>query len=160
MLVASVDSSSATLEWAISELLRNPSVINKIQDELRSVIGMNHRVEESDLPRLPYLQAVVKETLRLYLPAPLLIAHESTKRCNVSGYDIPASTHVIMNAWEIGRDPKSWEDADNFMPERFIGSSIDVKGQQFEVIPFGSGRRRCPGMNLCIVAIELLHCFD
>eukprot|EP01018_Ginkgo_biloba_P011131 Gb_18160 [translate_table: standard] len=165
MLVAGVDTSSTTLEWVMSELLRNPSVINKIQDELRSVIGPNRKVEESDLPRLPYLQAVVKETLRLHPPAPLLIAHESTKRCNVSGYEIPASTRVIVNAWAIGRDPKSWEDADKFMPERFIGSSIDVKGQQFEVIPFGSGRRRCPGMNLGIVVVELalaqlLHCFD
>eukprot|EP01018_Ginkgo_biloba_P027399 Gb_38446 [translate_table: standard] len=155
-----MDSSSATLEWAMSELLRNPSVTNKIQDELRSVIGLNRRVEESDLPRLRYLQAVVKETLRLYPPAPLLIAHESTKRCNVSGYDIPASTHVIVNAWAIGRDPKSWEDAENFMSERFIGSSIDVKGQQFELIPFRSERRRCLGMNLGIVVVELLYCFD
>eukprot|EP01018_Ginkgo_biloba_P011132 Gb_18169 [translate_table: standard] len=155
MLVAGVDTSSTTLEWAMSELLRNPSVINKIQDELRSVIGPNRRVEESDLPRLRYLQAVVKETLRLYPPGPLLIAHESTESCDVSGYEMPASTRVIVNAWAIGRDPKSWEDAEKFMPERFIGSSVDVIGQQFEVIPFGSGRRRCPGMNLGIVVVEL-----
>eukprot|EP01018_Ginkgo_biloba_P011309 Gb_11421 [translate_table: standard] len=165
MLSAGVDTSSATLEWAMSELLRNPSVINKVQDELRSVIEPNRRVQESDLPCLPYLQAVVKETLRLYPAGPLLIAHEATKACNVSGYEIPASTRVIVNAWAIGRNPKSWEDADKFRPERFIGNSKDVRGQDFDVIPFGSGRRGCPGMNLGIVVVELalaqlVHCFD
>jgi cytochrome P450 len=168
MLHAGSDAPSTALEWAMSELLRRPLVMTKAQEELEKVVGLNRKVRESDLPHLPYLQAVVKETLRLYPSAPLLAPHESMESCTVCDYEIPARTRVIVNAWAIGRDPKSWEDAEEFKPERFTespSSCVDVRGQDFELIPFGSGRRGCPGMQLGMVIVEfvlaqLLHCFD
>lgn len=168
MLHAGSDAPSTALEWAMSELLRRPLVMEKAQEELEKVVGLNRMVSESDLPNLFYLQAVVKETLRLYPSAPLLAPHESMEPCTVCGYEIPAGTRVIVNAWAIGRDPKSWEDAEEFKPERFTQSpynSVDVRGQDFQLIPFGSGRRGCPGMQLGLVILEfvlaqLLHCFD
>eukprot|EP01018_Ginkgo_biloba_P040803 Gb_00367 [translate_table: standard] len=165
MLSAGTDTSSATLEWAMSELLLNPSMMKKAQDELQSVVGLNRMVEESDLPQLEYLQVVVKETLRLHPPGPLLIPHEAREDCVVAGYNIPKKARIIVNVFAVGTDPNSWEDADMFKPERFIGSPIDIKGQDFEVIPFGSGRRGCPGQPLGTTVVEyalatLLHCFD
>lgn len=165
MLGAGTDTSSATLEWAMSEMLLNPSMMRKVQEELENVVGLERRVEESDLPRLEYLKAVVKETLRLHPPGPLLIPHESFQDCTVGGFYIPRKSRLIVNVWALTRDPKSWENADVFKPERFIGSPIDSKGQHFEMIPFGSGRRGCPGQTLALTVVEyalasLLHCFD
>jgi len=165
MLHAGTDTTSTALEWAMSELLKRPLVMKKAQEELEKVVGLNRKVRESDLPHLPYLQAVVKETLRLYPPAPLMVPHESMDLCTVSDYEIPARTRIIINAWAIGRDPTSWEDAEEFKPERFMGRSVDVRGQDFELLPFGSGRRGCPGIQLAMVIVEfvlgqLLHCFD
>lgn len=165
MLGAGTDTSSATLEWAMSEMLLNPSMMRKVQEELESVVGLDRRVEEGDLPRLPYLKAVVKETLRLHPPGPLLIPHESFDDCTVGGYFIPRKSRLIVNVWALARDPKSWEDADVFKPERFVGSPIDIKGQHFQMLPFGSGRRGCPGQPLALTVVEytlasLLHCFD
>eukprot|EP01018_Ginkgo_biloba_P008242 Gb_16677 [translate_table: standard] len=165
MLAAGTDTSSATLEWAMSELLLNPSMMKKVQDELESVVGLNRMVEESDLPQLEYLKVVVKETLRLHPPGPLLIPHEAREDCIVGGYNIPRKARIIVNVFALGTDPNSWEDAEKFKPERFIGNPIDVKGQNFELIPFGSGRRGCPGQPLATTVVEyalatLLHCFD
>uniref|UniRef100_A0A0D6QTZ0 Cytochrome P450 n=1 Tax=Araucaria cunninghamii TaxID=56994 RepID=A0A0D6QTZ0_ARACU len=165
ILAAGTDTSGNTLEWAMSELLRNPSTMEIAQQELDSVVGQNRMVEESDLGRLPYLQSVVKEILRLYPPAPLLIPRESMEHSTIAGYRIPHKTRVIVNVWAIGRDPTAWEEADKFKPERFMGSQIDVKGQDFEVLPFGAGRRGCPGVNLglCMTQLGLawlLHSFN
>lgn len=169
MLHAGSDAPYAALEWAMSELLRRPLVMKKAQEELKTVVGLNRKVREADLPHLVYLEAVVKETLRLYPPAPLMAPHESMESCTVSNYEIPAKTRVIVNAWVIGRDPNSWEDAEEFKPERFMqglaSSCVDVRGQDFQLLPFGSGRRGCPGMQLGMVIVELvlaqlLHCFD
>jgi len=165
MLHAGTDTTSTALEWAMTELLKRPLLMKNAQEELENVVGLNRKVRESDLPHLPYLHAVVKETLRLYPPAPLMVPHESLHSCSLSGYEIPGRTRVIINAWAIGRDPTSWEDAEEFKPERFMGRSVDVKGQDFQLIPFGSGRRGCPGIQLAMVAVEfvlgqLLHCFD
>eukprot|EP01018_Ginkgo_biloba_P015925 Gb_01526 [translate_table: standard] len=165
MLAAGTDTSSSTLEWAMSEMLLNPSMMKKVQDELESVVGVNRMVEESDLPQLEYLKVVVKETLRLHPQGPLLIPHEAREDCIIGGYNIPRKARIIVNAFALGTDPNSWEDAEKFKPERFIGSPIDVKGQNFELIPFGSGRRGCPGQPLATVVVEyalatLLHCFD
>lgn len=165
MLHAGTDTTSTALEWAMTELLKRPLLMKKAQEELENVVGPNRKVRESDLPHLPYLHAVVKETLRLYPPAPLMVPHESLHSCSLLGYEIPGKTRVIINAWAIGRDPTSWEDAEEFKPERFMGRSVDVKGQDFQLIPFGSGRRGCPGIQLAMVAVEfvlaqLLHCFD
>eukprot|EP01018_Ginkgo_biloba_P035806 Gb_33785 [translate_table: standard] len=165
MFLAGTDASSTTLEWAMSEMLLNLSMMKKVQDELESMVGLNRMVEESDLPQLEYLKAVVKETLRLHPPAPLLVPHEAREDSIVRGYDIPRKARIIVNAFAVGTDPDSWQAPDKFKPERFIGSPIDIKGQNFEVIPFGSGRRGCPGQALGTIIVEfalatLLHCFD
>eukprot|EP01018_Ginkgo_biloba_P005069 Gb_27806 [translate_table: standard] len=165
MLAAGTDTSSATLEWAMSELLLNPSMMKKAQDELQSVVGLNRMVEESDLPQLDSFQFVLKETLRLHPPGPLLIPHEAREDCIVAGYTIPKKARILVNAFAVGTDPNSWEDAEKFKPERFIGSPIDIKGQNFEALPFGSGRRACPAQSLGTIVVEyalatLLHCFD
>ncbi|XP_059070651.1 cytochrome P450 71AU50-like [Cryptomeria japonica] len=174
LLSAATDTSGGTLEWAMSELLRDSSSMMSVQHEIDSTVGFNRMVEESDLPRLQYLQAIVKETLRLHPPAPLLIPHLSMEQSTIEGYQIPKMTQVLVNAWAIARDPISWEEANTFKPERFIGTPIDVKGQKtpidvkgqnFELIPFGSGRRGCPGINLDLSIVhlglaQLLHCFN
>lgn len=165
MLAASMDTAASTVEWLLSELLRNPRVMLKVQQELEQVVGLNRTVEESDLDRLEYLDMVVKETFRLHPVAPLLIPHYSTEDCTVADYDIPKESRVIINVYAIGRDPKAWTDPEKFNPERFIGSEIDVKGKHFQLIPFGSGRRGCPGMQLGLIQVrlivaQLVHCFD
>uniref|UniRef100_A0A0C9RT40 TSA: Wollemia nobilis Ref_Wollemi_Transcript_14169_1790 transcribed RNA sequence n=1 Tax=Wollemia nobilis TaxID=56998 RepID=A0A0C9RT40_9CONI len=165
ILAGGTDTAGNTLEWAMSELLRNPSAMKRAQEELDSVVGRNRIVKESDLSHLQYLQAVVKETLRLYPPVPLLLQRESMECCTIAGYELPQKTRVFVNAWAIGRDPTAWEDANEFKPERFLERKIDVKGHDLEVIPFGSGRRGCPGINLGLTTVQLglaqlLHCFD
>ena len=171
MLVAGTDTSAATLEWAMLETLRNPGVMKRMHEELESMVGKDGpRVKPCDLPSLEYLQCVVKETLRLHSTVPLLAPRESMEACTVAGYRIPAKTRLIVNAWAIGRDPAVWgDDALAFKPERFMvggrNRDIDVKGQHFELIPFGSGRRGCPGRALALEVVglglaQLFHCFD
>ncbi|KAI3763170.1 hypothetical protein L1987_53621 [Smallanthus sonchifolius] len=104
---------------------------------------------------MAYLHAVLKETLRLHTPLPLLISRESTQYVKLMGYDISAGTQVIINAWAIGRDLSRWEEPENFRPERFLNNYIDYKGLNFEFIPFGAGRRGCPGIQFAIVVNEL-----
>ncbi|GLJ54697.1 hypothetical protein SUGI_1174970 [Cryptomeria japonica] len=165
LLSAATETTASTLEWALSELLRNPLVMKRAQQELDFVIGLNRMVEEPDLPHLQYLQSIVKETLRLYPPAPLLLPHQSMEHSTIQGYQIPKKTQAFVNIWAIARDPLSWEQPNDFKPERFLESDIDVKGQYFQLIPFGSGRRGCPGTNLALTLTQLslaqlLHCFD
>ncbi|XP_059624785.1 cytochrome P450 71AU50-like [Cornus florida] len=165
MLAASFDTSSATIVWVLSELLRNPEVMKKVQKELEEVVGMDRMVEESDLERLEYLDMVLKETFRLHPVAPLMLPHQAMEDCTVNGFHIPKKSRVTINIWAIGRDPKLWTDAEKFIPERFVGSTIDIQGRDFQLIPFGSGRRGCPGMQLGLtivrqVVAQLVHCFD
>ncbi|KAJ6908040.1 cytochrome P450 71AU50-like [Populus alba x Populus x berolinensis] len=165
MLVGSVDTSATVIDWAFSELIKNPRVMKKLQKELEEVVGKQRMVEESDLERLEYLDMVVKETLRLHPAGPLMIPHEATEDCVVNGFHIPKKSHVIINVWAIGRDPEAWTDAEKFYPERFVGSDIDIRGRDFQLIPFGTGRRSCPGMQLGLTVVrlvvaQLLHCFD
>eukprot|EP00253_Pinus_taeda_P001396 PITA_01396 len=169
VLLGGSDTAPIPIEWAMSEALRNPPVMKKLQDELESVVGLGRMVCESDLPRLVYLQAVVKETLRLHPAGPLLYRRLSAESCDVLGYKIPQSTLVLVNAWAIGRNPKSWEDAEVFKPERFIekvGSEVDAnEDQNIRCLGFGAGRRRCPGQQLGTLLVEfglaqLLHCFN
>ncbi|KAI3462018.1 hypothetical protein Pfo_018681 [Paulownia fortunei] len=165
LLVAGTDTSATTVEWALSELIRHPPLMKKLQKELESVVGMDHIVEESHLDKLEYLNFVVKETLRLHPAAPLLIPHESMEDCVVDGFHIPKKSRILVNVWAIGRDPLVWPDPETFSPERFIGSDIDLKGHDFQLIPFGSGRRSCPGLQLGLkvvrlVLAQLVHCFD
>ncbi|XP_021833401.1 cytochrome P450 CYP736A12-like [Prunus avium] len=165
MLVASMDTSSTTVDYALSELMRHPKAMKKVQKELEDVVGLERMVEESDLEKLDYLGMVVKETLRLHPVAPLLVPHAATEDCTVNGYHIPKKSRVIINAWAIGRDPSAWTDAEEFIPERFEGSDVDVRGNHYQLIPFGSGRRRCPGIQLGLTVVQLMlaqlvHCFD
>ncbi|KAJ7960904.1 Cytochrome P450 [Quillaja saponaria] len=149
------DTSSTTVQWAMSELLKNPKVLEETQAELRRVFDKKGLVDETNLDELNYLKAVVKETLRLHPPVPLLLPRESSERCEINGYEIPAKTRVIINAWAIGRDPNYWTEADKFKPERFIDSPIDYRGTDFAYIPFGAGRRLCPGLTFGLVNTEL-----
>eukprot|EP01018_Ginkgo_biloba_P011657 Gb_06400 [translate_table: standard] len=115
MLVVGTDTSDGTIDWALCEVLKNPSVMKKLQHKLDNVIGMEQRVESSDLPHLEYLEAVVKETLRLHPPTPLMVPHEAMEACTVGGYDIPYKSCILVNLWAIGRDPMHWKDAGKFM---------------------------------------------
>ncbi|KAJ7546666.1 hypothetical protein O6H91_08G049700 [Diphasiastrum complanatum] len=155
MLASATDTSAVTIEWALSEILLNPLVQQKAQQELDHVVGHERKVEEADIPQLKYLQSIVKETFRLHPAGPFLVPHESTQAVQVAGYDIPAKTLLLVNAWAIGRDPSTWERALDFYPERFLHSNIDVRGQDFELIPFGSGRRGCPGLSLGLASVQL-----
>nr|KYP40173.1 Cytochrome P450 71A1 [Cajanus cajan] len=165
MIIAATDTSATTVEWAMSELLKYPRVMKKLQEELESAVGMNRKVEESDMENLPYLDLVVKETLRLHPVTPLLLPRECREDVTVDGYCIKKKSRIIVNAWAIGRDPKVWSDnVEVFYPERFVNNNIDIRGHDFQLIPFGSGRRGCPGIHLGlttvkIVLAQLVHCF-
>ena len=144
----------------MSELLANPHVLAKLRAELDQVVGIERCVNESDIPNLSYLQAVTKETFRKHPPAPLLVPHMSSEATQVGGYMIPKGTRLFVNVWAIGHDPKVWKDPEVFMPERFLciddeANAVDVKGQHFELLPFGSGRRICPGMSLAMSIVHL-----
>ncbi|PUZ51768.1 hypothetical protein GQ55_6G216100 [Panicum hallii var. hallii] len=155
LIAGGTESSSVTVEWAISELLRKPAIFAAATEELDRVVGRGRWVAEHDLPRLPYLEAVVKETMRVHPIVPLLIPRVAREDAAVGGYDIPRGTRVLVNMWTIGRDPALWDAPEEFAPERFVGSKVDVKGQDFELLPFGSGRRMCPGYNLGLKVIQL-----
>ncbi|XP_020217768.1 cytochrome P450 71D11 [Cajanus cajan] len=153
------ETSATTINWAMAEIIRDPGVMKKAQVEVREVFGMKGRVDENYINELKYLKLVVKETLRLHPPAPLLLPRECRQTCELHGYHIPVKSKVIVNAWAIARDPNYWTEAERFYPERFIDSSIDYKGNNFEYIPFGAGRRICPGSNLGLINVELALAF-
>ncbi|KAM3375388.1 Geraniol 8-hydroxylase [Capsicum baccatum] len=156
LFIAGSDTSAATTEWAMAELLRNPQELNKVRQEIIEQIGIERPVKESDINKLPYLQAVVKETLRLHPAVPLLLPRKALNNTEIFGYTVPKDSQVLVNAWAIGRDSKSWVRPLEFLPERFIESSVDYKGRDFEYIPFGAGRRICPGMPLAIRLVNLM----
>ncbi|KAG2678720.1 hypothetical protein I3760_11G016000 [Carya illinoinensis] len=157
VFAAGTDTVYIALEWAMTELLRHPAAMKKVQIEVRGISTGNEReVTEDDLDKMHYLKAVIKETFRLHPPVPLLVPRESTQSVKLQGYDIAAGTKVIVNAWAIGRDPKSWDEPEEFHPERFLTTSIDVKGHDFQLIPFGAGRRICPGIPFALTIIELV----
>ncbi|XVF76292.1 hypothetical protein PTKIN_Ptkin13bG0254700 [Pterospermum kingtungense] len=165
MFFAGSETTSSTIEWAMAELLRNPEMMTKAKEELDRIIGPERKVEESDMDQLPYLQAVIKETLRLHPAVPLILPRNAMRDTNYMGYLIPKDTQIFVNAWAIGRDPESWEDPLTFKPERFLRSKLDYKGQNFELIPFGAGRRICIGISLAHKVLHLglatlLHSFD
>ncbi|KAF9620837.1 hypothetical protein IFM89_014774 [Coptis chinensis] len=156
---------ASAIEWAMTELIKSPENLMRVQQELNEVVGQDRRVQESDLDKLTYLKCAIKETLRLHPPIPLLL-HETSEDAEVAGYRIPARTRVVINAWAIGRDKTAWNDPEAFKPSRFLNEgAADFKGNNFEFIPFGSGRRSCPGMQLGLYGLELavvhlLHCFS
>ncbi|XP_059633656.1 cytochrome P450 71B36-like [Cornus florida] len=155
VFLAGVDTSAITIEWAMTELARNPRVMQKAQDEVRNYVGKKGLVSESDLDQLHFLKMVVKETFRLHPPGVLLIPRETMSNFKLNGYDIYPKTRVHVNVWAIGRDPNIWKDPEEFFPERFIDSSIDFKGQHFELLPFGAGRRVCPAISTGVLMVEL-----
>jgi len=166
MFLAGTDTTSITVEWAMAELIRHPKMMRRCQEELDSVVkGEQRMLKESDLQNLPYLQAVVKETLRLHPSFPLLVPRMALEACEIEGYYIPKNARLIVNAWGIQRDLDVWERPLEFDPDRFVGSSVDVRGNDFQVIPFGSGRRICAGMSMGLRIVQLmlatlLHSFD
>ncbi|GJR69270.1 cytochrome P450 71A1-like protein [Tanacetum coccineum] len=164
LLAGGTESSAVTVEWSIAELLKKPEIFEKATKELDRVIGRDRWVEEKDMPNLPYIRAIAKETMRLHPVAPLLTPRRTLEDCKVDGYDIPENTLVMVSVWNIGRDPELWDKPEEFCPERFIDKDIDAKGNSFELLPFGAGRRMCPGYSLGLKVIEsslanLLHGF-
>ncbi|KAJ8429237.1 hypothetical protein Cgig2_026273 [Carnegiea gigantea] len=155
IFAAGSETSFSTLEWAMSELLRNPKVMERAQAEVRDAFKKKGITGESSLNELKYLKLVIKETLRLHPVVPLLVPRESIEHCQIHGYDVPPKTRLMVNAFAIATDPQYWEEPEVFKPERFEGSSIDYKGTNFEFIPFGSGRRMCPGIALGVANMEL-----
>ncbi|CAM0912130.1 unnamed protein product [Alopecurus aequalis] len=156
LFVAGSDTSSGTVEWAMTELLRNPSSMGKAHEELIEVIGSRRNVEESDIDKLPYLQAVVKETFRLHPPGPLLLPRQAQATIRIGGYTVPNGARVLVNVRAMGRNEGIWPEPDKFKPERFLGRDVDYKGGDFELLPFGTGRRICPGMPLATRMVHLV----
>ncbi|CAL4980596.1 unnamed protein product [Urochloa decumbens] len=161
------------IEWAIAELLLNPKSMARAQSELAQELGSRPEVEESDIDKLKYLQAIVKETFRIHPPAPLLLPHEveDTTQIQDGRYTVPQGTHIVVNVWAIGRDGEVWPEPEKFMPEGFSkeesggAAGVDFRGRDFELLPFGSGRRMCPGMPLAhrmvhLMLASLLHRFE
>ncbi|XP_030516373.2 premnaspirodiene oxygenase-like [Rhodamnia argentea] len=155
MIGAGSETSSSTIIWAMSEMLKNPKVMAKAQNEIRRVLKGKDRVRESDIEEFDYLKCVIKETLRMHPPGPL-IPRTARAGCKVDGYDIPMNSRVLINVHAIGRDPRYWTNPEKFEPERFIESSVDYKGMHYQLLPFGSGRRVCPGIAFASAGFELI----
>ncbi|CAN1328832.1 Desmethyl-deoxy-podophyllotoxin synthase [Linum perenne] len=160
MFLGGSDTFAVVIEWALSELMKNPKAMQKLQTEIRKEVGQKGRVDHDDLGQLHYLKLVIKETLRLHPPGPLLPPRQAREDTMVNGYQIPEKTRIIINAWAIARDHPNWVEPDKFVPERFMLDDHD-----FSMIPFGSGRRMCPGvqygmtvLSLCLA--NLVYCFD
>ncbi|PON96765.1 Cytochrome P450, E-class, group I [Trema orientale] len=163
MFIGGIDNSASIMEWAMAELTENPTVMRKAQEEVRRVVGIKSKIDEGDIAQMEYLKCVIKETLRLH--GPVLITRESTIATKLEGYDIPAKTRVLINAWAIQRDPRMWERSEEFVPERFVNNPVDFKGHHNQFLPFGMGRRACPGIIFAMAEIEyvlanLLYWFD
>ncbi|CAK7337500.1 unnamed protein product [Dovyalis caffra] len=156
LIIAGSDTTSITLTWILSNLLNNRRSLQLAQEELDLKVGKERWAEDSDIGKLVYIQAIVKETLRLYPAAPISVPHEATEDCYIAGYHIPKGTRLFPNLWKLHRDPNMWSNPDEFMPERFLTdkANVDVSGQHFEFIPFGSGRRSCPGITF---ALQMIH---
>nr|GFA15551.1 cytochrome P450 93A3-like [Tanacetum cinerariifolium] len=164
IIVAGTDTSASTLDWALAELINHPNIMKKAAKEIYQVVGKDRLVQESDIPNLPYLQAIVKETFRLHPTVPM-IPRKSSQDCTVAGYHIPANTNTFINVWALNRDHNHWENPHEFRPERFEENILDVRGQHFNLMPFGSGRRMCPGISLAQHIVHttlgaMIQCFE
>ncbi|XP_019156459.1 PREDICTED: cytochrome P450 81E8-like [Ipomoea nil] len=165
VFVAGTETTSATIEWVMSLMLSYPEVLHKLRYEIDNNVGHKHLLNESDLSKLPYLRCVINETLRVYPPVPLLLPHYSLEDCVVAGYDVPKHTTVMVNAWAMHHDPKVWEEPEKFKPERFETVVGEGEGFNYKFIPFGTGRRACPGNNMGLRLVSLalgacIQCFD
>ncbi|XP_071685575.1 cytochrome P450 81D1-like [Rutidosis leptorrhynchoides] len=163
LMSAGTTTSSGIMEWAFSLLLSHPEVLKKAQDEIDNYIGNDRFIDQSDIDHLPYLRCIVKETMRMYPVAPLLVPHESSRECRVSGYNVPKGTMLMVNVWAIHNDPNVWTEPTKFSPERFEKTINERDG--FKLMPFGYGRRSCPGKHMATRMIHLtlgslIHCFD
>ncbi|XP_027183146.1 premnaspirodiene oxygenase-like [Coffea eugenioides] len=156
LAVAGTITSAVATEWAIAEMLKNPRVMAKAQAEVRQAFERKKNIGVNDVQELKYLKLVIKESLRLHPPGPLLAPRECREECKIGDYIIPSGTVTITNAWAMARDPEYWNDPERFEPERFYNSSIDFRGNDLELIPFGAGKRLCPGINFAVTNIELL----
>ncbi|KAK2999392.1 hypothetical protein RJ639_022655 [Escallonia herrerae] len=161
MLLAGTDTSAVTIEWAVSLLVNHPKVLEKARAELDSYVGQDRLVDEPDIPKLHYLQSIVNETLRLFPAAPLLVPHQSSDNSTVGGFDVPRGTLLLVNAWAMHRDPTVWDDPTTFKPERFEGGENGAH----KFVPFGMGRRRCPGAGLAnrmvsLALAAMIQCFE
>nr|AHI15942.1 flavonoid 3',5'-hydroxylase [Pohlia nutans] len=161
------DTQLAAMEWVMAHLLNDPGAMEKVKTELETVVGIERKVEEKDIPCLKYLEAVVKETFRLHPPVPLLVPRESTQECSIAGFVVPAETRLFINVYAIGRDARVWPDPLKFQPQRFLQQHdhVDLYGQYPELMPFGTGRRICPAANMGILHVSmfvasLIHAFD
>ncbi|XP_010425350.1 PREDICTED: cytochrome P450 71B26-like [Camelina sativa] len=165
ILLAGIETSAGTLTWVMAELARNPRVMRKVQSEIRNKFGKRELISFEDIDQLHYMKMVIKETWRLHPPAPLLLPREVMTEFEINGYKIQPKTQIHVNVWAIGRDPNTWKDPEEFLPERFLDSNIDTKGQSFELLPFGAGRRMCPAMYMGAAMVEfglanMLYHFD
>ncbi|CAK9320424.1 unnamed protein product [Citrullus colocynthis] len=162
LLTAGSDTSAVTMEWALAHLLNNPQVLRKAKDEVDTQIGGERLMEEPDIFKLPYLQKIISETLRLNPAAPMLVPHYAANDCTICGYDVPRGTMVLVNAWAIHRDSNEWEDPISFKPERYQKSeAVEV----YKLLPFGVGRRACPGSAMAhrvmgLTLATLIQCFE
>ncbi|KAL1199945.1 Cytochrome P450 71B19 [Cardamine amara subsp. amara] len=165
IFIAGIDTGAITMTWAMTELVKNPKLMKKVQDKIRDSLGNNKvRITEEDIHKVPYLNLVVKETFRLH-PAVPLVSRETMAHIKIQGYDILPKRQILVNVYAIGREPKLWRNPEEFNPERFIDNPVDYRGQHFELLPFGSGRRICPGMAMGMATVELgllnlLYFFD
>lgn len=168
-MMAGTDTSSISVQWVLAELINHPKVFKKLRDEINSVVGTNRLVTYTDIPNLPYLQAVMRETLRLHPPSPVIL-RASIEDCQINGFDVKADTRMLVNCYTVHRDPNLWTDPLEFIPERFMVDGLNMNSLQqhmenFNYFPFGSGRRGCPGAPLALTVVQsiigaLVQCFD
>nr|G4XV71.2 RecName: Full=2-hydroxyisoflavanone synthase; Short=2HI synthase; AltName: Full=Cytochrome P450 93C2; AltName: Full=Isoflavonoid synthase [Glycyrrhiza uralensis] len=167
---AGTDSTAVATEWALSELINNPRVLQKAREEVDAVVGKDRLVDEADVQNLPYIRSIVKETFRMHPPLPV-VKRKCVQECEIDGYAIPEGALILFNVWAVGRDPKYWDRPTEFRPERFLENvgegdqAVDLRGQHFQLLPFGSGRRMCPGVNLATAGMatllaSVIQCFD
>ncbi|XP_024995400.1 geraniol 8-hydroxylase-like [Cynara cardunculus var. scolymus] len=156
LFLAGTETSSNTTEWAMTELLLNPDMFSRVRQEVSTIVGKDGKIEEAKILNLPYLHAVIKETMRLHLSVPLLVPHKTETKVKLGEYIVPKNTQILVNAWAIARDPRYWENPTTFKPERFLKDELDYKGQHFKYLPFGSGRRMCPGIPLAHRVVSLM----
>ncbi|KAL4570026.1 hypothetical protein LXL04_025675 [Taraxacum kok-saghyz] len=166
LFIAGTQTASNTITWTMTELLLNPDMLSRVRQEVNQTVKENGKIEEAKIIDLPYLDAVIKEAMRLHLAVPLLAPHKTETQVKLGNFILPENTQIIVNAWAMAQDPRYWEQPMAFVPERFLKSpKVDYKGQHFQFIPFGSGRRGCPGMPLAhrmvhLIAATLVHHFD
>ena len=164
-MVAGTETTTTLIDWAMAEIMQNHHIMKRIQEELAEIVGLDNIVEESHLPKLQYLDATIKETFRLHPVVPILTARSPSQDCIVGGYTIPKGCTVFLNVWSMHRDPKYWDNPLEFNPERFLTNKCDFKGSNLNFIPFGSGRRLCPGVALAekmqmFILASVLHSFN